>query len=227
MQSSKLQKYQVFYQNETEYHQLKREIFHQGVYYFETHNPLPYIIDAGAHIGLATLYFKSLFPMARILAIEPNPITRECLETLVFDNNLTDVSIGNFALGTQDGTQTFVLPENNTGWHMAAGLNLSPELLEPTRRIPIEVKTLSSLLDQPVDLLKLDIEGMESQVLHEAKDKLSLVKELLIEFHPKASNTWQDFSKFLTNMGFTRIERTDKPGQMPPKDMAVIKAARK
>lgn len=226
MQSSKLQKYQVFYQNEAEYHQLKREIFHQGVYYFETANPRPYIIDAGAHIGLATLYFKTLFPMAEILAIEPNPITRECLETMVFENNLTDVTIADFALGPQPGTMPFILPAKSSGWHMAAGLVKSPELLEPIKQISVAVQPLSSLLNRPVDLLKIDIEGTENQVLHEAGDHLHWVKEILVEFHPKASNTWHDFSQFLINAGFLKLERTDKPGQMPPKDMAVIKASR-
>jgi hypothetical protein len=36
------------------------EIFIQKIYHLKTSNPIPYIIDGGANIGLATIYLKLL-----------------------------------------------------------------------------------------------------------------------------------------------------------------------
>lgn len=47
---------------------------------------------------------------------------------------------------------------------------------------------LSAYIKQNVDLLKLDIEGMEEMVMEEIEDKLSLVKEITMEFHGSSAN---------------------------------------
>ena len=86
---TKLNQYIVHYTTSQEYHELKREIFSQGIYYFEADNDAPVIIDAGAHIGLATLYFKSLYPDARITAIEPYPRSFELLNKIFLKTNST------------------------------------------------------------------------------------------------------------------------------------------
>src|SRR5687768_10071048 len=37
-----------------------QEVFEQEIYRFQTNNLRPYIIDAGANIGLSVIYFKKL-----------------------------------------------------------------------------------------------------------------------------------------------------------------------
>ena len=76
----KIDQYEVNYHDKDELLHLKNEIFVHHCYYFETTVTNPKIIDAGAHIGLATLYFKKLFPFAEITAIEPQPISFKLLE---------------------------------------------------------------------------------------------------------------------------------------------------
>ena len=48
------------------------EIFEEEVYRFQTENKTPLIIDCGANIGLSVLYFRRLFPNAKIIAFEPD-----------------------------------------------------------------------------------------------------------------------------------------------------------
>ena len=52
-----------------------------------------------------------------------------------------------------------------------------------TREIEVNIHRLSQHLDEPVDFLKLDIEGPEDRVLAECGDKLRMVKNLFCEFH--------------------------------------------
>ena len=66
--------------------------------------------------------------------------------------------------------------------------------------------TLSSLLTEPVDLLKLDIEGLETAVLAEAAPRLSLVRRVVLEFHGAERNRDNDIvrlTEILRGAGLT------------------------
>ena len=62
MESTKLGKYKIVYTNSKEYHTLKREIWGEDIYSFNSEKDSPLIIDIGAHIGISVLYFKSIYP---------------------------------------------------------------------------------------------------------------------------------------------------------------------
>ena len=188
--SSKLQNYRIHYNNSEEYHGLKREIFTADLYYFETENPTPFIIDAGAHIGLSTLYFKQLFAAAQILAIEPNPQSFQFLEQNLFENQITGVETIQAALSDHTGSQTLYLDETSEEWHSAASFHQGSWAgTQKSKTITVPTLLLSELITKPVDFLKLDIEGFEQAVLTEAKDSLSQIKELHIEFHTHKSQS--------------------------------------
>ena len=54
---------------------LFREIILDTQYMFEADNDFPFIIDCGSNIGVGILFFKILYPQARIIAFEPDPET--------------------------------------------------------------------------------------------------------------------------------------------------------
>src|SRR5271169_1281292 len=54
---------------------LFEEIFLTGDYFFSTTTSSPNILDCGSNIGMSILYFKNLYPDARILGFEPDPDT--------------------------------------------------------------------------------------------------------------------------------------------------------
>src|ERR1700761_5069168 len=60
----------------------------------------PLIIDAGANIGAASLYFAATFPRARIIAIEP---VRENYDMLVRNTQGLDVIALHAALAVRPG----------------------------------------------------------------------------------------------------------------------------
>jgi hypothetical protein len=49
--------------------------------------------------------------------------------------------------------------------------------------VRIEAARLREYLDRPVELLKLDIEGAETEVLQDCADRLSAVARLYVEYH--------------------------------------------
>ena len=61
--------------------------------------------------------------------------------------------------------------------------------------VEVPAVTLSSLLTEPVALLKLDIEGLETAVLEEAIPRLHLVQHVILEFHGSESTPDNSISR--------------------------------
>lgn len=190
MNSSRLQNYIIYYNNSDEYHRIKKEVFTTDTYYFETENPTPFIIDAGAHIGLATLYFKQLFRGAQVIAIEPNPNNFELLETNLFENQIDGVTAIQAALSNQSGKETLHSDATDEQWYSTSSFHPGAwSGIQATTEIIVPTHTLSEFVTKPVDFLKMDIEGAEQKVLVEARDVLHLIKEMHLEFHSHPSQS--------------------------------------
>lgn len=205
MPTAKLPPYTIEYSNSEEYHYLKREIWSGHCYYteLEVEDRAPVIVDAGAHIGISTLYFAKHFPTAQIIAIEPNPITRELLENNIWNNRLEDrISVLAVALSNQTGSAPlYHLP--NKEWQLNA--NLTPQAWNGDKlseSLEVETVTLSSLITQPIDIVKLDIEGAELLVLKEARAKLNLIQQLWVEYHPSGNSSLSELTHLLEKQGF-------------------------
>ncbi len=204
MQQAKLHHYTVWFDNSDEYHRLKGEVFTQDSYYFETDNPQPVIIDAGAHIGLATLYFKKLYPGSKIIAIEPNPETFKLLEKNVWENQLEDVKLHQTALSTQSGSAPFHVDSSSEQWLSTSGFTKGAwNRIQSSQEITVYTQTLKSFLDQPIDFLKMDIEGAEQEVLMAAGEAIRQIKHMIIEFHPTGNQSLAKVIERLKEHRFT------------------------
>jgi FkbM family methyltransferase len=170
----------VHYRNRWGMRKMLSGIFLRQEYAFVASTATPVIVDAGANIGLATLFFKHRYPDARVIAFEPEPEAFELLRRNVEDNRLTDVRLMDCALGETDGLVR--LQGNPTG---LGTTTLDGVWDSPKTDLTVEVKRLSSFLETPVDMLKLDVEGAEHAILHDlvAASKLELVREMLVEYH--------------------------------------------
>lgn len=211
MQKTKLGNYTVYFENSEEYHSLKRDVFTENSYEFETNNPFPVIIDAGANIGLSVLYFKKMYPGSKIIAIEPMPGNYKLLDMNVFENNLSDVFTYQYAISNKtNDIELHTDDENN--WHSTASV-VEGNWTGTQNTIPITVKTkpLSYFIDQAltkfnvpyIDLLKMDIEGAEQAVLTQGKKQLKeKVKFINCEFHPHAQQNIQKMVKTLEELRF-------------------------
>ncbi len=152
-----------------------REIFAYQIYKFQPSRPKPYIIDGGANIGLASIYFSQLFPDAEIIAFEPDPyifkVFLENIQSLGLQN-ITPIEKG---IWNEDKILKF-LPDGSDG-----GRILDPTDHRKHKEVP--VCTLRPYLQQPVDFLKLDIEGAEYEVLCDIEDVLPNVENIFVEYH--------------------------------------------
>ena len=113
-----------------------------------------YILDAGANIGLATLFFSDYFPKARIVCCEPE---RDSLELLNLNtSHLPNVTILPCALGGKPSTGSLVQKS-------ARNFAKATVVESSSGDIPIyDYNQLAKVSGVPFyDLIKIDIEGNE------------------------------------------------------------------
>lgn len=160
---------------------LVRDILVEEQYFFDHPGSSPRVIDAGSSFGMAIYYFKHLYPEARILGFEPAEDVFEMLQHNIERNGWRDVQVLPCALAGTDGPRPFYRTRED---RLADSLtrrkrHLGDELVE----CEVPCQRLSPFLDEPVDLLKLDIEGAEREVLPEIRAHLPRVRHLVCEFH--------------------------------------------
>ena len=151
-----------------------KEVFIEEGYYFEDLPKQPFIMDCGANIGMATLFFKRLRPHAEIVAIEPSPSSLDLLARNLRENGIGGVRVVGAALSDRDGKAAFL-----ERYPSAISNCLSND-----GQISVRTLRLSALLDRPVDLLKVDVEGMDIVVLEELErsGKFDLVARVVVEY---------------------------------------------
>ncbi len=151
-----------------------QEIFTDEVYRFRSATPAPRIVDCGANCGLSVLYFKTLYPRAQIVAVEADPEIYRTLEWNVAQWNWSDVTLLNKAVATGGSDVTFYREGADAG-----RIHPLPGALAACR---VPVVELDQLLTEPTELLKIDIEGAETDVLA-ACERLDMVSQLFVEYH--------------------------------------------
>lgn len=151
-----------------------QEIFLKQNYLFNTLQKDPRIIDCGSNIGLSIIFFKKKFPGAVIDAFEPDPRIFEVLKNNIDKRGLTAISLHNTAIAAEDGELKF---RPDGGFSGKITKDELPDL------ITVKAEKLSPYLNKPVDFLKIDIEGAETEVLFEIRNNLDVVRNLFIEYH--------------------------------------------
>ena len=155
----------------------------------------PFIVDCGSNIGLSVIYFKNLCPHSRIIAFEPDALSYSCLKTNVQQNRFSSVESHQKALSDFEGFSSYYYDENRPG---SLYMSLYQERL-PRQEAEVAVTKLSQYINEPVDLLKMDIEGAETAVLNDLQksEKLSLINKMIIEYHHHLEEDEDNLSSFL------------------------------
>lgn len=160
---------------------LVKEIFLEEIYRFDSESTSPKIIDGGANIGISVLYFKSLYPQAQIIAIEPNPQAFYYLEKNIAGNGLSQVEAIHSCLSDRTGKELFYVSPTGSIINGSLFPQIGKSFLKE-----IDAVRLSDLLKEAeFDLVKLDVEGAERQVFEDLKESGSIKrsKQYLLEYH--------------------------------------------
>ena len=93
---------------------LYAEISQRGIYKFSADSETPYIIDCGANVGVALVYFKNLYPKARIVCFEPDPTVFQVLDNNAKSFGYDDVELVNMGVWDEERTISFETDAHST-----------------------------------------------------------------------------------------------------------------
>jgi FkbM family methyltransferase len=153
-----------------------REMFVNRIYQFEASTQTPLILDIGANIGLSVLFFKQLYPDARVVAYEADPYIFSILEENIRNTRMSNVTLVNRAVWNASGYVTFRVDRADSGRVVVDG---------DENTVSVKTVDIREILSaHPViDFLKMDIEGAERCVLPAATGMLSRVNHIFVEYH--------------------------------------------
>jgi FkbM family methyltransferase len=137
------------------------------------------VIDVGANVGAAALFFASAYPWARFYCFEPSSTTFEYLERNV--KPIPSVRTFKCGLGESDGEAKLYLGRQQC---LQSSMLPNLEVLEEFELV--RVRRASSALADLVEgrcILKIDTEGSEVPILEDLHELLPRVDILYVEYH--------------------------------------------
>lgn len=161
------------------------QIFVNEEYRFAVRRPPATIVDAGANVGLASVYWANRYPDARIVAVEPEADNFELLARNVApyprvvpvraalwhenrDIDLVDPELGQWGFMTQARDD-----EDYYG-----------EIVHGVRGLTIDTLMAEQGLAH-IDILKLDVEGAEREIFADPAAWIGKVDALIVELHER------------------------------------------
>jgi FkbM family methyltransferase len=163
------------------------------------------IYDVGGHVGLVTLFFaREVGETGSVVTFEPNPQNYTAILDQInlngFENNVKVLQMG---LGSKRETLKFVVPDSARG---TASLEKQQKYLGQggVQVTQIEVDTMDSQVEAnnlpKPDFVKIDVEGLELQVLHGMAQTTSNHRpEIFVELHGVRE---QEVVEFLLNHNY-------------------------
>lgn len=152
----------------------------------------PLIIDCGSNRGFTTSFFLKLFPLAKIIAVEPDT---KNIELAKYNNQQGDIVFLKACIGSQSGWAQIIDP-NQGHWAFRTEICQNGE---------IPVITVNQLLEDSRDfvplLIKIDIEGFEDNLFSCNTDWIDRFPLLIIELHDWMLPGKSTSRPFLSEMG--------------------------
>jgi len=156
------------------------EIFVQKAYDFDAQREDPIIVDCGGNIGLSTIWFKHRYPKSQVAVFEADPAIAEVLSANLSALGLPDVQVVKSAVWTEAGQVSYASDRADSG---RIDLHHGEQVVDAVR--------LAEFITQPIDLLKLDIEGAEYAVIQDLCETgtISRVRRLVCEVHGRRDDS--------------------------------------
>jgi FkbM family methyltransferase len=135
------------------------------------------VLDIGAHVGSAAVYFEELLAPSKIVCYEPNPVACEYIKWNAPQAELHQQGVSN-AAGT--GEMFIRVPMFASGMFHGSGDPPEPDLIE----VPI-VTGIEAIqnIEGEIGVLKVDVESADWNVLYPMRSQFGRVRVIFVEYH--------------------------------------------
>lgn len=178
-----------------------KEIFQNEIFLVkEFTNRSPVVVDCGANIGLASIYFATNYN-AKVFAYEADPEIFKFLKRNIKNLSLQNkIKAFNKAIWIDDHGVEFEIEGGYSGQIKTAGETLFEK---STHVSSVSLRTIISKFDH-IDFLKIDIEGAENKAVLECEGILNTINYIFIEYHSYAGEDQKlgEILNLLKNEGF-------------------------
>jgi FkbM family methyltransferase len=162
------------------------------------------IVDVGANVGMASIWFAGECPNARVFAVEPAPLPLERLRRNVAANRLEErITVIPAAIAVQSGTGFVETIGSSTLGRFTSTTGAASAGVEVAE---VQAMTLADVLEPAggrADLMKLDCEGSEYAVLDESNHSvLQRVRSVVGEYHVFGGRSRDEFIRLLADRGY-------------------------
>ena len=170
-------------------------------------------VDVGANIGKYTILVGNHLKNGKIIAIEPDPDNFVSLKRNVKLNKLRNIVCINKAVYSENRTLKLYKAEGSVGHSV---------IVKPSNNyIEIQGETLDNILKnigvQSIDLLKIDVEGAESEVLKGSIETLKKSPNIKIIFEAWDANYLDKCKAIIEPLGF-KIKKIDEDEYLASRD---------
>jgi len=139
-------------------------------------------VDVGANYGqMTSALHHGSHPGGTVYAFEPHPVLFEYLRENTSAHQ--DVFARNKALSEKQGTASLHVPVD---WERHAGTSsLENDFRRETEEVRVETSRFDEEVEEPIDVMKLDVEGHEESVLRGAPEHLEGgdIRHIVFEDH--------------------------------------------
>lgn len=199
------------FDNEASVHTAKSILDGKVYAAFSNIDPVDVILDIGANIGAAALFFKHMHPDAHVFCFEPNPSAFELLkhntsyfqDIQCFNYGLYDIeATARLYKGNIDCISDSILPNHN----------VSSQFSEIRLRKASDV--CAGLPFSSIDILKIDTEGCEVNILRNLVAWLTSIKAIYIEYHSELDRMLVDVILARTHLLYSSRSTNPHRGEL-------------
>lgn len=159
------------------------------------------MVDYGGNLGLVSYFFKDY--AKKVYCVEPSKQHIECINKMIEFNKIKNIQVCPYAISNSDGKTKFFHNTNSTMFSLLDRVNDKDDYEE------VDTFTVESFMKKEkiehIDLMKMDLEGFESEVVSSDGFK-SVCKNIDIiigEHHAWSMMGPKLFETSLKDLGFT------------------------
>jgi len=172
-------------------------------------------VDVGANVGGYSV--RACKIGAKVIAVEPDPDNYRVLKLNLDLNHYIDVHVLNIAAGRREEIRELYEGRNSA----PAGYSLRQARRGGKAKCYVDVKPLDVAIppllnNELVDLLKIDVEGVEAEVIKGALDLLKRTRYMIVEVIPSTKFRILEMLDLVRPLGFKLIDKVCRIARKRP-----------